>query len=209
MNMKTLTGKIRAVQRVYMRLDREIAKLQSESGLHCLSGCGECCKKADIEATPLEFLPLALKLYDEGKAEQAYEEIKEKSDSLCYVFRPYVTNFGGMCVEYPYRGLICRLFGFTARLNKEGTKELVTCKLLKTQETEAYQRAITNIKNGKPVPIMSEFYTRLSVIDPSLNDFYPINQAMAKALEVVLHYYAYRRRRKPTSSGGKNASDLN
>ena len=72
--MKTLTGKVRAVQRVYLKLDREIAKVQLESGLHCISGCGECCKKPDIEATPLEFLPLALHLYDEGKAEKFLEE---------------------------------------------------------------------------------------------------------------------------------------
>jgi Fe-S-cluster containining protein len=193
--MKTLTGKVRAVERVYLRLDREIAKLQSESGLTCLSGCGECCKKADIEATPVEFLPLALKLYDEGKALSFYEELQSKSDSLCHVFRPFVTNFGGMCSEYPQRGLICRLFGYSARINKEGAKELVTCKLLKEQRTLHYEKAVSNIKAGKNVPVMSAYYTRMASIDPSLSQFFPINQAMAKALEVVLHYYAYRRRR--------------
>ena len=75
--MKTLTGKVRAVQRVYTKLDREISKVQLESGMHCLSGCGECCKKPDIEATPLEFLPLALKLYDDGKAESFLEELQK------------------------------------------------------------------------------------------------------------------------------------
>ena len=64
--MKTLTGKVRAVKREYLKLDREIANFTRQSGLHCIKGCGECCKKPDIEATPLEFLPLALKLFDEG-----------------------------------------------------------------------------------------------------------------------------------------------
>lgn len=196
--MKTLTGKVRAVKRVYLRLDREIAKLQSDSGLSCLSGCGECCKKPDIEATPLEFLPLALHLFDEGKAQETYEKLQNNDSSLCFVFRPHVTAFGGLCEEYPHRGLICRLFGYSARLNKEGQKELVTCKLLKEQRAEEYQIAVDNIKAGKPVPVMTEYYSRLSSIDPGMVNFYPINQAMAKALEVVMHYYAYRRRRRPT-----------
>lgn len=198
--MKTLTGKVRAVQRVYLKLDREIAKFQSDSGMHCLTGCGECCKKPDIEATPLEFLPLALHLFDQGLALTFLDELKASTSSTCHVFRPYVTNFGGLCSQYPHRGLICRLFGFTARRDKEGKPELVTCKLIKTHQEKEYQQAIDNIKNGKKVPIMSDFYTRLSSIDPSLAQFYPINQAMEKSLEIVLQYYAYRRRRKPVKT---------
>jgi uncharacterized protein len=196
--MKTLTGKVRAVNRVYGALQRDISKLQSESGIHCLSGCGECCKKPDIEATPLEFLPLALDLYDEGRAESMLEELRNAQSPLCLAFRPFVTNFGGLCSEYPNRGLICRLFGFSARRNKEGQSELVTCKLIKEQQTDQYNKAVDNIAKGKRVPVMSYYYSRLVSVDPSLSDFYPINEAMAKAIEVVLHYYAYRKRRKPT-----------
>ncbi len=194
--MSTLPTKVNEVKRLYKRLDAEIEAFQKSTTLHCLSGCGECCKKPDIEATPLEFLPLALQLFDEGKAEQALEDIKQKKDSLCYVFRPNVTNFGGLCNEYPNRGLICRLFGYTARRDKEGKAELVTCKLIKEQQNEAYTKAIDDIKNGKKVVVMSDYYSRLSHIDHTLVDFYPINQAMEKALETVLHYYAYRKRRK-------------
>jgi hypothetical protein len=43
---------------------------------------------------------------------------------------------------------------------------------------------------------MGHYYTRITTIDPSLAEFYPINKAMQKALEVVMHYYAYRSRRK-------------
>jgi len=194
--MKTLTGKVRAVRRVFLKLDREIASFQRDTGLKCLSGCGECCKKPDIEATPLELLPLALNLYDEGRAEQFLEEVRNNS-GLCHAFRPYVTNFGGMCSIYPDRGLICRLFGFTARRNKEGKPELVTCKLIKADQASNYEDATKRISKGKHVPIMSNYYSLLSSIDPSLCQFYPINEAMAHALETVLAYYAYRRRRKP------------
>ena len=194
--MKSLPEKVTAVKRVYARLDKEIASMQQSSGIHCLSGCGECCKKPDIECTPLEFLPLALELFDEGRAEQAWEELQNNSQSLCYVFRPHITNFGGMCNAYPNRGLICRLFGFTARTNKEGQRELVTCKFIKQEQAEDYDQLVEDLKAGKKIPVMSEYYTRLTSIDPTLAEFYPINQAIQKALEVVMHYYAYRRRKK-------------
>ena len=194
--MKTLPEKVNAVKRVYSRLDKEIEQMQQSSGLHCLSGCGECCKKPDIECTPIEFLPLALELYDEGRAEQVWEELQSKNDSQCYVFRPNITRFGGMCDAYPNRGLICRLFGFTARTNKEGGKELVTCKFIKQEQATAYEQLNRDLKDGKKIPVMSEYYTRMTAIDPTLSDFHPINKAMQKALEVVMHYYAYRKRRK-------------
>lgn len=194
--MKSLPEKVSAVKRVYARLDKEIAEMQKSSGLHCLSGCGECCKKPDIECTPLEFLPLALELFDEGRAENAWQELQDQQNSLCYVFRPHVTNFGGLCNAYPNRGLICRLFGFTARTNKEGQRELVTCKFIKEEQAQAFSQIAEELRAGKKIPVMSEYYTRLTSIDPTLADFYPINQAIQKALEVVMHYYAYRNRRK-------------
>jgi uncharacterized protein len=51
--------------------------------------------------------------------------------------------------------------------------------------------------SAKGIPMMSDYYSRLIQIDPSLSTLYPINEAAVKALEVVMHYYAYRRRRKP------------
>jgi len=193
--MKTLPQKVNAVKKVYQRLDKEIATFQKQTGLSCLNGCGECCKKPDIEATPIEFLPLALEYYDQGIAEQMLEQLKSNSDSLCHIFRPYVTNFGGLCSQYPNRGLICRLFGYSARKNKEGKPELVTCKLIKSSQSESFEKSVEDIKSGLKVPIMSDYYSRMASIDPSLVEFYPINTAAKKAIEVVLHYYSYRTRR--------------
>lgn len=198
--MSTLPQKVKSVKRVYERLDKDIAAFQSKTTLHCLSGCGECCKKPDIEAGIVEFLPLALDLYDRGLAESTLEELQQKPDSICHVFRPHVTAFGGLCNAYPHRGLICRLFGFTARVNKEEQKELVTCKYIKEEQNAAYKEAIAGISRGEKVPVMSEYYYRMQSIDPGLQGFYPINVAMAKAIETVLQYYAYRKRRKPKTS---------
>jgi uncharacterized protein len=198
--MSTLPQKVKSVMRVYEQLDKDIAKFQSATQLHCLSGCGECCKKPDIEAGVIEFLPLALDLYDRGLAESTLAELSEKKDSICHVFRPHMTKFGGLCNAYPHRGLICRLFGFTARINKDEQKELVTCKYIKEEQSEHYRDAVDRIAQNEYVPVMSEYYYRMQSIDPGVQGFYPINEAMAKAIEMVLHYYAYRKRRKPKST---------
>jgi uncharacterized protein len=195
--MKTLPYKVRQVERLYASLDKQIAEAQAASGLYCLSGCGECCKKPDIEATALEFLPLALYYFDQGQAETMHAALKQSPSGICHLFRPNVTAFGGLCSQYPHRGLICRLFGYSARRNKEGKPELLTCKLLKENSSQEVASMQGRMLSAKGIPMMSDYYSRLIQIDPSLSTLYPINEAAVKALEVVMHYYAYRRRRKP------------
>lgn len=98
----------------------------------------------------------------------------------------------GLCSQYKHRGLICRLFGYSARTNKHGSKELVTCTVIKTGQTDAFERAETDIRAGLPVPVMNQFYMRLSGIDPVMAaEFYPINVAIRKALERVLSRQGY------------------
>lgn len=191
--MKTLPQKVQQVKKVYARLDAHIESLQEDSGLRCVSGCGQCCKKPDIEASPVEFLPLALDWFDEDVHWEKYEELKNIQDSTCFVFRPHVTSFGGLCNAYPNRGLICRLFGYSARLNKERKKELVTCKILKDEMPAEIARASSA---KKKLPVMVHYHTRMAAVDIQLNDRMPINQAMQKAIETVAAYYAYRKRKK-------------
>ena len=187
-----LEEKVRAVEQVFQNLDAEIAAFQSTSSLHCKFGCGRCCTKPDIEATVLEFLPFAWYLFKEGKAEEWYEKLKASDASICLIFNP--TQAGaGLCSEYVYRGLICRLFGYSARTNKHGMHELVTCSIIKTEQSEAYVSAEKKIESGSEVPVMSDYYMQLHGIDYLLTkEFYPINQAMLKAIETVMGYFAYR-----------------
>jgi hypothetical protein len=99
----------------------------------------------------------------------------------------------GLCSEYSYRGLICRLFGYSARTNKYNEPELITCQIIKTEQTELFENAVEEIGKGVKVPIMSQYYMQLQAVDFDLTrEFYPINTAISKAIETVLHYYAYR-----------------
>ncbi|MBY0433711.1 MAG: YkgJ family cysteine cluster protein [Cyclobacteriaceae bacterium] len=188
-----LPEKIKAVEELFVRLDDHIRSFQQHTSLHCKAGCGKCCFKADIEATVLEFLPFAFYLHTQGKADEWYERLRQTDSSICLILNPAQAG-AGLCSEYPHRGLICRLFGYSARTTKYGQRELVTCQIIKTEQTPSYQQAASEIEAGTlAVPVMNEYYMQLHAIDFELaRDFYPINTAIKKALETVLQYMAYR-----------------
>jgi uncharacterized protein len=188
-----LEEKASAVGMVLKALDAEIQTFQDWSHLHCKFGCGKCCFKPDIEATPLEFLPFAIEKCKVGEAHAWLDRLDNlDNEQICVILNP--TQSGtGLCSEYPYRGLICRLFGYSARTNKYEEKELVTCSIIKTEQQSNFEIAQQKIKSEGKIPAMTDYYLKLHYIDPNLaNDFMPINKAIKRALELVLQYFAYR-----------------
>jgi uncharacterized protein len=188
-----LEEKASAVEVVLKELDTEIQKFQNWSHLHCKFGCGKCCFKPDIEATPLEFLPFAIEKCKTGEAESWLDRLENLDDKqICVILNP-TRSGAGLCSEYVHRGLICRLFGYSARTTKYDEKELVTCSIIKTDQQSNYEIAQQKIKLDGEVPLMSDYYLKLHYIDPNLaNDFMPINKAIKKALELALQYFAYK-----------------
>jgi Fe-S-cluster containining protein len=187
-----LEEKVEAVSAVFRKLDEEIAVFQKWSGLHCSWGCGKCCFKPDIEASVLEFLPFAHDLYKKGEAFEWLDRLNINTSPVCLILSP-TQQGAGMCSVYTHRGLICRLFGYSARTNKYGKKELVTCQVIKTEQEQAYKKSIEVIEQTGEVPVLSQFYMQLHAIDFELaREFFPINEAIKRAIELILHYYAYR-----------------
>lgn len=196
----SIIRKVRAVERLFDRLDAEIKEFQSHSGMQCIAGCGKCCTKPDIEASPLEFLPLAYHWFLEGRAEELLEKLNtEEQERICIVYSPLsVDALMGRCSMYHHRGLICRLFGYGASKDKFGQLRLVTCKTIKEQQAESYEKALDLLRQNAYVPIFSDYYTNLLQIDFKLGrEFFTVNKAIQVALEAVLHHYAYRPFPKP------------
>lgn len=187
--------KVRLVEELFDRLDNEITNFKSETKLNCLSGCGKCCSKPDIDASPLEFLPWALHLFLNGKAEETLLELNNSSISTCHVYRPFalLEEYNGSCSNYKYRGLICRLFGYAASRDKYGELRLATCKIIKEGQLENFNNTEEAISKGLYVPIFTDYYMQLAQIDYRMGvTLLPINQALKMAIEEVLQYYAYR-----------------
>ncbi|SHK31492.1 YkgJ family cysteine cluster protein [Maribacter aquivivus] len=192
----TLYQKVQAVNRIFNQLDKDLDSFQNSTGLSCVANCGLCCLKPDINATALEFLPLAYHLLKNGEAEEWLEDLQnDKDNKICPVLNKVIApDSKGFCSEYAHRGLICRLFGFSAMLHKNNTPTLVTCKPIKEQKTEAFNNAKAHIAANKKYPLISNYYMQLRSIDESLGEeLFPIRIALEKAIYAVLGYYAYRR----------------
>ena len=187
-----LSQKVQAIEEVFSLLDQDIATFRGWSELSCKAGCGKCCTKANIEATVLEFIPFAHYVYHANEAAAWLAKFEKNADNdICLFFNPTHIG-GGLCSQYAHRGLICRLFGFSARTNKYSRREFVTCQTIKTEQATSYSQALTGIEAGGFVPVMNNYYMRLHAIDADLaRDFYPINEAIRRAIETVLHHYAY------------------
>jgi len=122
-------------------------------------------------------------------------ELNYSNITTCHIFRPLalLEEYNGSCSNYRYRGLICRLFGFAASRNKYGELRLATCTIIKEEQNENYNAAEKGIGDGKYVPVFTDYYMQLTQIDYHLASLLlPINQALKRAIEEVLQYYAYR-----------------
>lgn len=189
----SIARKVQLVEGLFYQLEQESAQFQEASGIHCVSGCGKCCTSPHIEASPLEFLPWAFHLFLQGEAEKTLQKLTKKHTNTCLIYKPLAMINQGRCSDYKYRGLICRLFGFAATTDKYGTLRLATCKIIKEGQATNYTSTNEAITKGLHVPVFTEYYMQLNQIDFYLGKIIlPVNKALKRALEEVLHYYAYR-----------------
>jgi len=182
--------KIQRVQKVLKNAALHAEKFGKTSGLACSANCNLCCVKKDIHASALEFFPLAYHLVKEGLADSFYLKLEQTPDNdLCILFFA-LGDSPGSCSKYPYRGLVCRLFGYSSSFDKQGKYRLVTCKTLK--ETQVFNQL--KPETIEKAPVISGYYMQLAAIDFVLaNEQHHINKAIKRALELVMTYYIYRR----------------
>ena len=190
----SLYKKVKAVEQLFKSVDKDLEKFRAKTGMKCLSGCGQCCTRPFIEATILEFLPFAYYLYKSDEAFNWMEMLENDKDAkICKNLAGMIPNgSSGFCQNYTYRGLICRLFGFSAVMDKHGKPVLSTCGVIKNNFPETYQETLKMIEEGAFVPVMKNYHSRLQTIDYSLTEkMYPINIAILEAIKLVLSHYAY------------------
>jgi Fe-S-cluster containining protein len=189
---------LRRIHGIYREFDRYISSLQMATGIRCPDGCGICCQSQVVEATVLECLPLAGEIFDQGKEEatlSAIDERTERGDLKCVLYIPHRDlPESGRCAYYDYRPLVCRLFGFAARRNKFGQKELCLCRVAKKAEPAKSTAAETKT-DLTHVPDFHEAFMRIASLSPGIGtSLLPINTALRQSLEYL--YWKRPRRRK-------------
>jgi hypothetical protein len=174
---------------VYGDLGRQIADFKARAGIDCLRKCQTCCSTAKyVEASIFEMLPLSLHIWEEGRAEELLEKLEGvHPEDLCFSLNLNPTEEAPEgCMNYSFRPLICRLFGFAATVDKNGRLLIAICKPLKERHSGIDHRINEQIRENLPIPLMSDFSRKIALIDPRLGqEKYPINIALWEALELV------------------------
>lgn len=183
---------VRKVERLFKEIDKASSNFLNKVEVRCPSGCNKCCHGKKVSATPLEFLPYAYHLYQTGELENKYWEFKSKEASGCFLVEGDKHSLNGKCSMYEHRGVICRLFGNCAGVNKNGEKVFSACSILKGQIID-HEKFNSTLQQSAPV--YSNYYMNLRAIDNTNGAMmFPINIAILKAMELV--YNSTRRKRK-------------
>ncbi len=168
------------------KVGRVFGDYQNSVNLPCRSGCGKCCFKKDIFCTPIELLPLAIKLLDENRAEEVFDQCQKNLDLHCVLLKVKDEASGsGTCSEYEYRPFVCRTFAVAAKKNKYGAPEFSVCKIIKEDHGESFATLLQNTDNQ--IPYIELWKSRLNSLDPEfLEQEYPINKSLSMVLEKLL-----------------------
>lgn len=81
----------------------------------------------------LELLPLAFHLFSTNQAELLIKRLEKQPDPRrCILFRPDLSEpGGGGCSQYPFRAMVCRLFGFAGTNDRLGSPRLAHCRVMR------------------------------------------------------------------------------
>ncbi len=180
-----LEEKVLLIKQMFAEVDAQCRLFLNNVPLSCPPGCAKCCHGKHVTASPLEFLPYAYRLYLDGVLEEKFWLYKKHPVPRCFLVEGEIPDGIGKCSEYKHRGLICRLFGNAASVNKKGLKSYSGCALLKSQ-VASYEGFDDMVQMYSPV--YSGFYMQLRAIDNEYGGMLlPVNQAVIKAMEIV--YY--------------------
>lgn len=187
--------KVNEVLKIYRIVDADVHRFGMKSGLHCLRFCSRCCANVKVTATILELLPLAYWLYKKQTAQLWLEKLdaaRVDKETRCILLEfPKHSRNVGRCIAYTMRPLICRLFGFSAVIDKNNQPQLVTCKVIKKVYNKTYLQTAHSLGTLR-VPIMKRYYAMLYPLDiVYAQRFYPLNEALRLAIETVLFHFSY------------------
>ena len=174
---------------VYQELDEQMRLFKNFTGLDCRSKCRKCCETArTVEASLFEMLPLSIHLWQKGEAEPFLARMRGlNQETPCVLLNPNPPDDQeGSCSYYSLRPLICRLFGFSAVLDKYGKPLIALCRTIKERDPKIEGKMNKMIQEGLQVPIIPHFSRKVAFIHPHLGQVrYPIRYSLKQALEIV------------------------
>lgn len=194
-NGNNLMSLVRRVTDLFEEADSACASFQKKTSLECIPMCGQCCAWPYIESTVLELLPMAVRIWKNGGAEYWLRKIELFGQPGKCLFHEVDSKDpdNGRCSFYAWRPLRCRLYAFSADVDKGGNKVFIACPRIEKNDPRGVSDARDIISRGGDVPLMPVFFGKLAAIDPeSGQKAVPIHEAMKTAIEKVGFFYSYR-----------------
>jgi len=179
---------IREMMTLLDDISLQTKEFSAQTGLKCKQGCGACCSTPNIETTVAEVMPLAVYLWSEDQAQRIFDSLRSNAQSRTCVFYEHDPRdtAKGRCSIYAYRPGLCRLFGFSAHLDKYGKLMLSTCKVIKEAQADTCSQTQTKLQEGLKAPLLKSHSFAVANIDPIRgNALRPINEAVSQALEKI------------------------
>lgn len=176
--------------KLYEEIDKKTTEVKEKTKLSCVYGCRRCCETSadNIQVSIFEVIPLAAELWKNNSANTILEKIDDqKLSKNCVLYiRDSMICINGGCSFYKHRPLICRLFGFSAVINKYGQRELSVCKFMGSSRDELILGIRDKIEDSGDLPVYSEYTQRLMGINSYFGqNRYSINIAIKKAIELI------------------------
>lgn len=194
-----IQNQIKELERVLADAHTATSHFTRDSGVSCKVSCGACCMKPNaVWSTIAEMLPLAWHLYQTGRlTEMQAHLVKHESSKRCALFQVEDESRGlGRCSVYQHRPLVCRLFGSSARRDKDDTHEVLACQWQHAEHRDriaAVERAM-NLRSEQ-MPVSQDWSMRLhaAISDETLSESLPINEALREAIariDFITYYQA-------------------
>ena len=185
---------VAALMQAYDALGEEMAVARKATNFYCLEGCGACCytPSKNLEVTLFEAIPMAMALIKDGVHEAflAELEVGDCGERPCVMYS-LTSEDGkmGFCKQYEARPLICRLFGSSKKVGKDGVLLPIVCKPLKAIHfgSEQQKGAIMAV-----LPLSATVSARARALNLGLSqELFGINEAVRRALHYVLQRMEY------------------
>jgi Fe-S-cluster containining protein len=167
---------LEALHAVYADVETVTSRFSLQSGVSCPSSCGGiCCRNFEPDVMEAEALYLAAWLIESGSEGVARLPGAEGGIADAPPDAPpgrcpfWDEEGGGVCLVYPARGLICRLFGFSAVRGARGEKSFGLCFAMDRGEEDLprqWREGKGDFFEIADPPVMADYGSRVAAISP-------------------------------------------
>ena len=166
----------------YLSLEEKEKAFVSDFSIHCTPSCGECCCHYVPYLTESEALVAALIIIRDNREDEIISLLSsaDKESTVCPLYNP---DRSSHCALYDGRSLVCRLFGDSVSLDKNGNPVYRECKWKKEKRNISSEELE---KKKDDVPVMSTYG---EVLEGEGESIYTALPKAIDKIKLVLSYF--------------------